>query len=266
MLWSVKELSRCEVTVRDGSLGPVRELYFDDAEWTVRYLIVRTSRLFGRDVLIAPAAVERVDADEHRIDLALDLEQVKQSPPVDFDRPVSRQLAEQYFSYFSWPYWAAPGAWGLGIPMAMPPDPSPAEAAGAAEGQPEGDRHLRSFGEVTGYHIAGINGRVGHLEDLLVDDESWGVRYLVVDTRNWWFGKQVLLLPGSVRTIDWGKRLVHVDLTRERIKAAPQWQPGEPLRREDEFRLHAHYAMNPYWTNPRQSAISEQPGASPEHP
>ena len=252
MLFSLEDIRKTRVIVADAHLGNLREVYFDDQEWMVRYFIVGTSRFLGRDVLIVPEAVVHVDSQANRIELGLTRQQVEGSPPVDFAKPVSRQKAEEYIAYYGWPYFrSAPAAAGR-----RPEYPDAAGAAGIVAEDDHWDPHLRSSVELTGYRIHGTDGQIGHLEDLLLDDGDWTIRYLVVDTRNWLPGKRVLLLPGSVEHFDWQRREVRVGLSRDAIRRAPPLKPGTPLSRDDESRIHAYFGVSPYW--------SESTGAGPE--
>jgi hypothetical protein len=136
-----------------------------------------------------------------RFHLALTVDKIKNSPSIDTDKPVSRQHEQDYFGYYGYPYyWGGAGPWGTGIYPAM-------LAKGALPEAPDdsapGDVHLRSAREIRGYHIQGSDEAIGHLDDLIVDDETWEVRYLVVDTSNWWFGKKVLVAPHWASSVSW---------------------------------------------------------------
>jgi hypothetical protein len=111
----------------------------------------------------------------------------------------------------------------------------------------QGDSHLRSTREVTGYAIHALDDDIGHVEDFIVDDETWAIRYLVVDTRNWWPGKRVLISPRWISATSWEERAVHVDLRKDQVRAGPEYDPERVLNREDEERLHRHYDRPTYW-------------------
>ena len=110
-----------------------------------------------------------------------------------------------------------------------------------------GDAHLRSDEEVRGYHVQGSDEAIGHIEDFIVDDETWQVRYLVVNTRNWWFGKHVLVAPQWASRISWEENKVYIDLSRQTIKDSPEWNPSSAINREYDRRLHDHYGRSAYW-------------------
>jgi sporulation protein YlmC with PRC-barrel domain len=242
------------IAATDGDIGSVNDLYFDDLSWTIRYLVVDTGTwLPGRQVLISPLSVRRVD-DKILVDLTRN--QVQNSPPVEADKPVNRQQEEAIARYYDQRYyWEGPYRWGLLAYPGMPPVPTapiPADAMGeemaAREREtPSGDPTLRSSRDVTGYYIAALDGEIGHVDDFLVEDRAWAIRYLLVATRNWWPGKKVLISPEWIKTVSWAVSLVQVDLRRDEIKAAPEYDPSRPFDREYESRLIEHHNRRKYW-------------------
>jgi hypothetical protein len=124
---------------------------------------------------------------------------------------------------------------------------SEVETLQAQAGKESADSHLRSTDEVTGYHIEAADGEIGHVKDFIVDDETWAIRYLEIDTRNWLPGKKVLLSPQWINNVSWPQSKVYVDLTRETIQNSPEWDDTIPVTREYEYRLHEYYARSPYW-------------------
>jgi sporulation protein YlmC with PRC-barrel domain len=254
MLRPATEIRGLTIHATDGEIGSVQDLFFDDDRWTVRYVVVDTGTLLpGRRVLVSPLAVTGADWDARRLDVRLTRAQVGDSPDIETERPVSRQEQRRqeraYHDYYGWPYyWGGVGLWGamnlpaalMGPAAAWVPDARPADPTEAAVREDEaagGDRHLRSVAEVTGYRIEATDGEIGHVEDFLVDDESWAVRYMVVDTSNWWVGRKVLVAPDWIREIRWADQRVRVDLTRDAVKAAPAYDPTVPLDRALEERL-----------------------------
>ena len=101
--------------------------------------------------------------------------------------------------------------------------------------------------EVSGYHIHAFDGSIGHVDDFIVDDESWVIRFLVVDTKNWLPGRKVLIAPLWVDAIDWESRQVRVDMTMEAVKNAPEFDPEAPINREYEERLYDYHGRPKYW-------------------
>ena len=239
MLRSLKNVLGYDLQASDGTLGRVADFYFEDLAWTVRYLVADTgSWLAKRLVLLSPTVLIRADAEEKSLRVALTREQIEASPPMARDVPVSRQMEAELHRYYDWvPYWQAPFPFGV------------TAASGEREGDEavQGDPHLRSVREVTGYHIYANDGDIGHVDDLIVEDESWALRYLVVDTGNWLPGRRVLLVPSWVQQIDWLERMVYIDLRRESIRNSPEFDPRAPVNRDYEERLYDYYGRRSYW-------------------
>lgn len=254
MLRKATDLVGSTIHATDGDIGSISTVYFDDDRWTVRYFVVDTGGwLPGRKVLISPLAIRQASAAGRRIDTSLTREQVKNSPGVDTERPVSRQHEIAYSDYYRYPYyWAGPGVWGAAA--LPPPNVAPAEsvraaaAAGDAErAQDERNSHLRDVSEVRGYHIHASDGSIGHADEFLIDNENWTIRYLVIDTSNWIGGRRVLISPTWVTSIRWEAAAIGVGLTRDAIRRSPEYDPSAPVERVYEERLHTHYAQPPYW-------------------
>jgi len=242
MLRSVKELDGYMVRATDGDIGQVRDFYFDDQLWTIRYVVVDTGAwLPGRQVLISPLAFNPPEWGNHLIRVALTRSQVKASPPVEKDRPVSRQREEELRSHYEWPPY-----WGLGTTNEKGTRRAMEIARDAAEPLEE-EVHLRSVEEVTGYHVQAIDGDIGHVEDFVVDDETWIIRYVVADTRDLVPGKRVLVAPSWVGGVNWAEREVQIDLHRETIRNSPEFDPSAPVNRQYEARLYDYYGRPKYW-------------------
>lgn len=254
MLRAASEVNGLSIAAVDGDIGSVKDLYFDDLTWTVRYLVVDTgSWLPGRQVLISPMSVRGPGLDRIAVELTRD--QVQNSPPVETDKPVDRQQEEALARYYSHRYyWEGPYRWGLLAYPGMPPVPAPVasdpvvqEMLARERDRIEGDPALRSAKDVTGYYIAALDGEIGHVEDFLIDDEAWAIRYMVVDTRNWWPGKKVVVSPEWIKTVSWADSKVHVDLRQDEVKAAPAYDPSRTFDREHEDRLFEHHGRRKYW-------------------
>jgi hypothetical protein len=260
MLRNITQLKGFAIRARDGEIGTLEQFYFDDESWAIRYLVVNAGDwLGGRLVLVSPFALRQAEWESQRLDVALTKKQIEDSPPIDTHKPVSRQHEALYLGYYGYPYyWGGPYMWGLAsYPAGLTVDReavTEAEKLRARAGKESPDSHLRSTDEVTGYHIEATDGDIGHVKDFLVDDETWAIRYLEVDTRNWWPGKKVLVSPQWIDNVSWPDSKVYVNLTRETIKNGPEWDESTTITREYENRLYDYYDRSPYWT-----PVSEQP-------
>lgn len=253
MLRSISKLQGKKIIAVDGEIGSVDHFFFDDIAWAVRYLVINTGNwLIGRQVLISPYSVQQVDWAEGGISVSLTKEQVKGSPEIDVLRPISRQQEAAFMNYYEYPfYWGNEETWAL-LQQSQPVrqlDWIPAGTAAATQGISEvpSDSHLRSSQTVSGYHIAAIDGDLGHVEDFVIDDESWTIRYLVISTRNWWPGKKVIIAPQWINSVDWRNSKVQVNLTRDAIKGGPEFTEATLISREYENQLYRHYGHPGYW-------------------
>jgi uncharacterized protein YrrD len=225
MLRNVQELRSYAIHATDGIIGEVDDLYFDDEDWTIRYLVVETgSWLSGRKVLIPPTAIGHPDWLSQQLPVELTKAQVEGSPSVDTRKPVSRQHEAAYLGYYGYPYY-----WG-------------------GSERTSDEIHLRSCRTVTGYHLHAKDGDIGHVEDLLVDDHNWAIRYLIANTSNWWGGHEVLVAPQWIEAVSWPEATVSVDLTRDAVKAAPPYDSAAQLDRQQEQGIYEHYGHAGYWT------------------
>lgn len=238
MLRSAKDLEGYKVRAMDGELGSVSGFLFDDARWTVRFLVVEVGGVLdAREVLISPISFRRVDWNSRYFELALSVQGIRDSPRVDVHKPVSRQQDVDLHRYYGYPYYWGTGLWGMGsLPSMLASGVLDIEEDERAE-LPPPDHHLRSVSEVRGYHVLGSDGPIGHIEDFILDDQSWQLRYLLVDTSNWWFGKKVMVSAGWTTNISWPERKVRFELSREAIKACPKWDDSFASQADDAARV-----------------------------
>jgi uncharacterized protein YrrD len=225
MLRSTNEIIGCRIQASDDKIGVASDFYFDDRTWNIRYLVADTGVwLPGRQVLISPASVGTPDWVSRIVPVRLTTEQIEKSPPIQSDLPVSRQAESKLVEYYGWSFYWGPLSTALGAPS--PASQEPAEMGGA-EGRQSDSSTLRSVNEVTGYHIEATDTSIGHVEDFVVETSDWSIRFIVIDTRDWLPGKNVLIPRDSIKRIDEDTASVYVDLTGEQIKESPEYDPTE---------------------------------------
>jgi len=247
MLSKARTLTGYKLDSRDGEIGKVKDFYFDDRHWTIRYLVADTGNwLTDRQVLISPYALVAVIKEKQHIAIDLTKKQIENSPSLNSDKPVSRQFEEAYYGYYGWPlYWGGPNMWGC-YPHIVRDRGKWGEST---QGEKAWDPHLRSAHDVSGHHVQAADGEIGHVEDFVIDDETWAIRYLIIDTRNWWPGKRVLVSPQWIERVSWSKSKVFVNLSRETIKQSPEYTEESLLTRDYEAGLHRHYSRQGYWVD-----------------
>jgi hypothetical protein len=241
---NVQLLSDYTILAKDGEIGKIYDFLFDDTTWTIRYLVGDTGHwLPGRRVLLSPTSVKKSHWESQQFELNLTRDQVQKSPNIHTAKPVSLQHQIQLHDYYGWPYYWTAGGFTPIYPPLIPPSPEKEPDTPQSEDK-KGDPHLRSTKEVMGYHIQAIDGEIGHVEDFLVDDESWAIHYMVVDTKNWLPGRKVLVSPEWIKQVDWAERKVTVYLTQEAVKNSPEYYPTEPVSQEYEDRLYKYYGLS----------------------
>jgi sporulation protein YlmC with PRC-barrel domain len=250
MLQVISALEGFAIEATDGRIGTVVDFLFDDASWKVRWLVVDCgSWLKGRKVLIHPSAVSYASLEDEQFEVRLTKAQVEDGPALLEHQPVSLQMESRSYDYYGWdPQWRAPYLGGVTGAMASPIMTLPYlglqlrdEPRTHVASSEECDPHLRSIVEVNGYHIHAIDGEIGHVQDFMLDNEDWRLHYFIVDTSNWWFGKRVLIASQAVARVDWPDRQVQLDVSREKVKLSPPWDPLVAFNEIYRTHLHKHY-------------------------
>ena len=219
MLQNTKELYGRKLTATDGEIGHVKDFYFDDKTWVIRYLVADTgSWLTGRQVLISPHAFGRVEPEGKSFAVNLTRKQIENSPSIEQHKPVSRQYEIDYYRYYGWPaYWTGGGMWGFGgYPMVLPPSKDQIEAQQAHHHRD--DKHLRSAKALAGYALHASDGEIGSVTGFIVDEKSWAVRQLAVETGHWFSGREIMIPSNAVERIDYEVSKVFVRLTKAAIQ------------------------------------------------
>ncbi|MGB3212523.1 MAG: PRC-barrel domain-containing protein [Desulforhopalus sp.] len=246
-LKSIKEMQGYELGAQDGKIGRCNDFLFDDRRWTVRYIVGDTRKwLPGRKVLISPISIGTAEESTHTLSIGLTKDQIKDSPPLESDAPVSRQYETIFNQYHDWGnYWDGSLAWGH---HPFPRLLQRTEDLQTDIANVEDDNHLRSTHEVMSYAIVATDTDIGHIEDFIVDEETWVIRYLVIDTSNWLPGsRKVLVSPEWVERVDWSDGSVVVGVSSEKIEKSPEYDPNTTLDRDYETALYNFYSLPYYW-------------------
>ena len=231
------------VRATDGDVGTVEQFYFDDLTWIVRYIAVNTGEALAcRRVLISLAALVKPDWAKRVFPINLTMEQVRCSPMMSIDAPISPQHEIELHAYYDWPtYWGGGFYLPLGYAMGMDPATEVEVRTETLSSEVRKlDPHLRCTRDVAGCHVHATDGNIGHVEDFLVEEGKWPIRYFVVNTRNWLPGRRVLVSPQWIKKVDWDEKTVFVDLTRDAVRKSPKVDPTKPVIPAYEGKLCAH--------------------------
>jgi uncharacterized protein YrrD len=253
MFRSLHDLCGFTVQAVDGDIGRAEDFFFDDENWIVRYLEVRLGAwIFRHYVLLSITSISPPGATF--IPANLTKKQIEQSPDINIDSTVSRRNEIDLHDYYGLPYyWSYPP---FSIPPSMPSQDIFPESGQYAEPEYDEDEeesgedqnaHLRSCKDVRGYHVQAINGQIGHVSDFIFDDHDWTIRYLVIDTSNWLHGREVLIATSWISDISWGESKVFVNVTVEKVRKSPPFDPSAPVNRDYEDRIYDYYGRSKYW-------------------
>ena len=246
MIRTVMELIDNTFRAADGDVGDVHDLYFDDASWTIRYFVVDVHRwLPGLSLLLPPRSITRHDRTARVMHTDLSKEEMEETPTAFEDNAVGRQRTDGLFDHEGWkPYW-------LGTTSALEATASIAPLrshvtdaeAGGRDDDPHNGPNLRSVKKVRGYRVECSDAKVGEVVDFAYDDETWHVRYVVVETQRFSPHRRVLIAPSWTQRIDWTDRAITLDLTCDEVERAPSLEPGEEVDTAYEETLRAHFGM-----------------------
>ena len=252
MLWNASKIKGYAIAASDGDIGTVSDLLFDDESWLIRWLVVDTGNwLTHRRVLLPTSTLGHANVQSREFSVKLTMRQIENSPDIDTERSVSRQMETNIYSYYGWsPYWGngvSMGGYGYGGMMNAPvipaaPDVPRMESEALEAQRRHDDPHLRSIQSVDGYHIHARDGEIGHVEDMLVEEADWSIHYLVVDTKNWWPGKKVLISPRSAQQVNWADKSVALSVNREGVKNSPTYDASTIVDRDYENQFGTYYS------------------------
>lgn len=238
MLRSIKSLKDFQINATDGKMGSVKEFLFDDHTWEIKYLVAQTGNwLIGRKILIAPPSFGSPNWENQSFPVLLRKQEIENGPPISDDRPVSRQAQADLHQFYGWPGY-------IYDPFPTPLDQVPQQATSDSG---DADPHLRSTSEVEGYRISATDGSIGKLDDFIVDDDKWVIRYVIVDTGSWLTGRKVMISPDWIDGIDWFSGKASVSIDTKTIEKSPEFDPSRMVNRQYETRLYDYYGRPKYW-------------------
>ncbi len=244
---SIKDLIGFSIEAKDGPKGKVKDFLFDEDSWIVRYIEADFGSFFNKKkVLIPRNYLNKPHWDQKEFPLDLNKESIENCPELDDEMPVSREyekLLSQHYNYsYYWPYtYIAPAGAGIYFPT------RPLRVPTRVIDESEVDTHLRSFSEVKDYDISTLDGKLGHLDDLIVDDIDWQIVYAIVDTSNWQpWSKKVVLSITWLKEISFLNGEVSVNLHTDTVKEAPEYDPDQPIESAYEESLYRYYNKSFY--------------------
>ena len=257
MLRSAKKLNGYKIEATDGRIGNVVDLTVDPRSWRVRHVIADTGNWMpGRRVLLSTEAMDPPDWSTRRFPVHLNKDQVRSAPGLDAEIAdiTSPERLEALHAHFGWSnFWPA----GPSVNPAVYEHQLVESSGGRARGPgPESARAAYTLSEISGYTVYAKDGEIGGVKDLIMDDDNWRIRYLVVGTGRWLPGKKVLISTDWVERCDWTDSRLSVDVERKAVKKCPEFDPSFPVSREVEERLYDFYGRPKYWRRKKTAELS----------
>lgn len=260
MLRKLHSLKSFVVNGRNGKLGTVDDFYFDQKQFVVRYLVIDTGNwLKHEETLISTHAIDDIDFENREIHVSLSSEQLEESPSIEKNSPISKTKEKALIEYFGWPdYWKKTHSSDSEFIHAGITERKKLlnfktiEKEAAKQKSEIVETNLRSLEEVRGYKIHAKDDKFGHLEDLFVEEEdSWIIRYLLIDTRNILEGKSVLIAPDWIESISWFNKEIFVSKDKKEIEDSPEYEEPKEAKsyidKSYEELLYDHYDEKKYW-------------------
>ncbi|NGP46129.1 PRC-barrel domain containing protein [Bacillaceae bacterium SIJ1] len=278
MLYKGKELESYKLGATDGDIGKIEDFYFDESQFVVRYIVADTRTwFFGGEVLLSPEAFQKVDPSDRIVHVNLTKDQIKDSPKPNQEQPINRQFEKDLSDFHGWRYyWLSAGGAGAGYNTpgtgapgpVVPVAPVPEEAGSHSqrnldetvdethEGYEEKEleehlqhenSQLQSMDDLKGYEVHVKEGYVGKIDDMILEDGTWKIRYLVVDVGIGIDTKLVLISPDWVKEISWIDQTITAPLEHDLVEHAPVFEEDQPLTREYEEKLYDYYNQQRYW-------------------
>jgi hypothetical protein len=217
MLWNSHEINGFTIRAEDGTLGTVYDFLFEDRTWLIRWLVVDTSHwLPNRKVLLPTFSLGHPDPRKKEFDVRLTKKQVEESPSTNTDLPVSRQMETHIFeNYGWWPYWGV---------AYIPPSHLPPNGSAALDTESrDGDPHLRSLRQVSGYQIHARDGIVGPVNQFLIGESDWGIHYLLVEPHHGRPDRKVMISPNWIDRVDWIAAEISLTVDRAAVISLPDY-------------------------------------------
>ncbi|MFG6116356.1 PRC-barrel domain-containing protein [Halobacillus sp. MO56] len=260
MLYLASTLETYNIQAVDGELGKLKDLYFDDNKWAIRYLVADTRKwLPGKKVVVSPSGMETVKTEEKVIHVKNKKEDIRDNATLEEKQEFSYDKEVELSDTFGWKqYWSGEFLWG-GYLTPLDPMEEPVRTAEPARTEKppindnvHGSNHkLRSIENIKGEFqhavVHGDNGKIGYIKDILIDDETWRIRYFIVDTSEWSTNESVLISPDWLQSVDWVDNDFYIDLKLETIEDGPNYKKEQQVTEELEEEVYRKYRKEPYW-------------------
>lgn len=213
----IEHLYGLKLSATDSEIGTVKDFYFDDQTWKIRYLVADTGGwLSGRQVLLSPHAFGATalkdssgDADHLRVNLTR--QQIEDSPSIETHRTVTRQYEDQYHKHYGWPnYWDGGMLGAAGFPT-FTPEAFQEDRSHHGHNQRD-DIHLRSTKAIIGYRVLATDGAIGKVQGFMVNGKNWTISEVIIQLDQWRDSTPLRVQTRHVVLLDYESSSVLLDL------------------------------------------------------
>lgn len=252
MYYLTTDLKSCNIRTADGEeLGTVKDFYFDEKFWAIRYFVVDTMKwLPGKKVVLSPITVDSINLNKEFIDLTESAEKVKNAPIKNEHTQISKHNEEELANYYGWPnYWTGVGPWGgFSTPSELTVAHREEKLQRGVQADGDDLHQLRSVndvkGELTGFNVEGTDEKIGNVSDFVIDQKTWQIKYFVVDTSKILAGDLVLLAKDWITEINWHDKKFFVNVTKELAEKAANFDSSTEITSEYEDNLYSNFGKS----------------------
>jgi sporulation protein YlmC with PRC-barrel domain len=231
MLLAAKDIFECKIFSDGGECGRVRDILFDDSTWIVRYVVLRTDFADSHvDLLLPHDTTYGIDPAARTMKYKGLCEDIKYLRPLDLDPPISRQqqLTRKAIRLFA-PFYNFGQSWGA-VSMSTISEwylrnSSSTVSQGRDHQEAKYDPHLRSARKIIGYRVQALNGIIGRVTDIVINDTNHAIHSVIVEVRRWWKLARLILPVHYIRGISWATSRLAVGLDRKAVRVLKPYAP-----------------------------------------
>lgn len=224
-MFFTSDLKTYNIDASDGEMGKIKDVYFDDEKWAIRYAVIDTRKwLPGRKVLLSPRSFINLNEANENLEVEYDKETIRNSPSIMDEQAVSKEAENSIIGYYGWSrYWIGNPLWGIENGSLDEPTEEKIMHDQQIDEQQEYD--LRSEDETIGFKVHASDGKVGRVADMIYDNEYWKTQYIVVRSSESMVEDQYLVYtPEDIESVDWFEEDIYVKDSLEENKQSRLYQ------------------------------------------
>lgn len=265
MLISLKQLTDFELYSVDGKAGRINDTLFDRKDWSLKYIVDKSSKLLSREIAVSYEAIAEINWQARKVYLRYSQEQIRQSPSVKAKKSLNdppkafRRQPVQVFHYdwvmnreetYNNEFTGTQEEAGSAV-ISDSGDYTNHSGTGGAryvvQDEEYGTPVLQSTDKAIGLKISTKTGDLGVVEDFIVDDSNWLIQFMIIATQKNLRGKRILVAPEAISWINWKQKHITVDLDKEKLAGCPNFNLLFPLVNDSKKMLYEQYECLQFW-------------------